>query len=432
MKLLSGCLLEQNSANDAGGALAAHGTKVSLENVTFFENIGQDNGGAVYLLSGAHVDVLNSRFIDNSANYENGAGEYGGGAILVRSSTLNVQNSSFEGNLGRYNNLCNPLTTTCQSEGGGALYILKSSTVKIEHSTFRRNNAGDDALDKGGAIFFSGRQSTLLLKECTFEGNSALLGGGYDLYVKADVEDGAVVIINAIVETETETEIQRRGGFEFENPLALAQCGGSVSQPSSLCGSLQDRCANRTISVYDTRGPMMVNVALERPTRSYTTGANSLTSLATVDGLYGLDARFFTVSDDGLVVVPASASASRSSIVDGGKFLSSLSLASATMRTGWEDSLDQSDVYCIADLRAKETSRATTHGLDTVEKRRAAGFREYEGDTIDSCKLWCEEFSGCIGISYKSGGPSYPCILVTLSSWPCSQQHSAWSTHWYV
>jgi hypothetical protein len=176
----------------------------------------------------------------------------------------------------------------------------------------------------------------------------------------------------------------------------------------------------------------MVNVALKRPTRSYTTASTSLPSSAVVDGVYDVSERFFTTSDDGPVVVPASASASRSSTVDGGKFLSSLSLAGATARSGWEDSLDQSGVYCRVDLVAKETSKATTHGLDTVEKRRAAGFREYEGDTIGSCKQWCEEFAGCLGISYKSGGPSYPCVLVTLSSWPCSQELAGWSTHWYV
>ena len=377
MKLLSGCLLEQNSANDAGGALAAHGTKVSLENVTFFENIGQDNGGAVYLLSGAHVDVLNSRFIDNSANYENGAGEYGGGAILVRSSTLNVQNSSFEGNLGRYNNLCNPLTTTCQSEGGGALYILRSSTVKIEHSTFRRNNAGDDALDKGGAIFFSGRQSTLLLKECTFEGNSALLGGGYDLYVKADVEDGAVVIINAIVETETETEIQRRGGFEFENPLALAHC----SSPSSPCSTLENnRCVDRAMPAYDpTAGPNMVNVAFERPTQSYTPGTESLASSAAVDGVYGKNARFSTAHDDGAFVVPSVTTASKSSNINGGVFQASvLTKSTRTIKRDWAAFSEQTNKYCAEEWNALEAGDCSSSGGDC-----------FPSTSVDDCKSRC-------------------------------------------
>jgi hypothetical protein len=64
----------------------------------------------------------------------------------------------------------------------------------------------------------------------------------------------------------------------------------------------------------------MVNVALERPTRSYSTGADSLPSSAFVDGLYEMEARFFTASDDGPVIVPNDIAASSSSNVVGGVF----------------------------------------------------------------------------------------------------------------
>lgn len=180
----------------------------------------------------------------------------------------------------------------------------------------------------------------------------------------------------------------------------------------------------------------MINVALERPTRSYTMGAGSLASSAAVDGAYGVDARFFTASDDGPLVVPSVVTASRSSSVYGGTSLAHVvPLAPSTAQRlvgGWPMSLVQAKVYCKVD----HDDKCINVVPDTNEEKAARGC--VYSITLAQCKTRCEATDNCRGVSFRIDAcfPSIGCslcILVTKTTEiTCMEAHDNYNTHWYV
>jgi Chlamydia polymorphic membrane protein (Chlamydia_PMP) repeat len=91
ISIMNGCTFDNNSAYDGGavhfdGLTGKRSATVSMENCLLYENIGQSDGGAVYLGVNTAASILKCTFTDNRA--PDGVG------IFTRSSSLlNLENS---------------------------------------------------------------------------------------------------------------------------------------------------------------------------------------------------------------------------------------------------------------------------------------------------------------------------------------------------
>jgi predicted outer membrane repeat protein len=131
--LVEGCTFEANladmvSGTGLGGALRVrYGTDATVRDSTFTSNASDSEGGAVHLISGAHLFEDNV-FVSNSTD------TLGGAVYVEGSASLESDGEAFEGNTASY---------------GGALYVRDEAAVDIRFASFSGNEADSD---RGGAI----------------------------------------------------------------------------------------------------------------------------------------------------------------------------------------------------------------------------------------------------------------------------------------
>lgn len=201
--------LENGCANDTfdGGAIFASGS-LSLENVTFHNNISTWRGGAV-AASGDTLQISNSTFSGNFASLD-------GGAAYATAAQSIVTGSYFA-----YN------TTT---GNGGALWVGRFG-FKVNNSTFIRNLANTGgAIDAGtGSISFS-----------TFMGNDASIGAAVS---GEAASPGTVLANNIFVEAAGGQPGQAYNcGAAFDAVMTFLDtnisddpsCGGLIFVPTEL------------------------------------------------------------------------------------------------------------------------------------------------------------------------------------------------------
>jgi len=166
-----------------GGAIyvAEHSTAFFINNI-WQNNSSRLGGGGLGVRSGSKVYIHNSQFIHNIANPPNHNRGSSGGAINLGNSIIRISNTRFENNqAGAY---------------GGALYSignwqtplnLPKADVIITNSTFINNQAIRDPSvnetfpTEGGAINTED-QSRLQIYNSRFVTNSAMIGGGVNVY----------------------------------------------------------------------------------------------------------------------------------------------------------------------------------------------------------------------------------------------------------
>jgi predicted outer membrane repeat protein len=168
-----------NSAIDFGGAISGYELCLDSSGNVFDRNFTDDiddylsledfgYGGAISLVYG-QADFSNDRFTYNTSG--------GGGAIALDSGTIVVKDCLFDHNMA--------------NDPGGAIAAVgfedEDFTASVECSTFTNNSAYD-----GGAI---AAYSTLdepfspfIVKDSTFEGNTAICDSGGAVYVEDGVE----------------------------------------------------------------------------------------------------------------------------------------------------------------------------------------------------------------------------------------------------
>lgn len=134
-----------------GGAIWGQ-KSMTIENSTFRDNEA-DRGGALAMLDNMKMTVKDSDFIGNSATYA--------GAIYIRTS---AEESTMSG--------CN-FTDNEATAQGGAIWS-NNAPISIEDSTFQNNGNGTLY---GGGLCVNG-DKTYNVKNSTFKGNKAKLGGG--------------------------------------------------------------------------------------------------------------------------------------------------------------------------------------------------------------------------------------------------------------
>ena len=233
-----------NTAANFGGAISAQGegTKLVITGTdskkAVFENNSAKTIGAVCAMENAQLSVTGYLFEGNEAT------DGRAGAIAVNSNaSATLKNSAF------YNNVA--------SGSGGALSV-DSSSVGVVSCEFGKENAGNIAGDKGGAILVTGNASVnmSLAKDGSYDSlgyNQAVVGGAIAVYGGKEVtiqdyelvgnqskdgggalyiyKDSAATTINTkFIENVSMKETEK--GTEYSNGGAV-QCLGTYSDTDS-------------------------------------------------------------------------------------------------------------------------------------------------------------------------------------------------------
>ena len=129
-------------------------SNATIDNTTFTNNTGTENGGALHYYNGytesTTLTLINSAFTGNKAN--------NAGAIYVRNSTANIINTSFTKN---------------NAKNGGVIYT-EDAELNITNSQFIENSAYE-----GGAIF-NEKSKLIDITNTKFTKNTAKYGGAID------------------------------------------------------------------------------------------------------------------------------------------------------------------------------------------------------------------------------------------------------------
>jgi predicted outer membrane repeat protein len=128
------------------------GSTLTVDGATI-EHGQEDDGGGVYVASGASLVLERSVLTENSAN-EDGGGVYGGAE-----SSIDVKDSTISEN---------------SAELGGAIYADNYSQATIEASEIKQNRASRD----GGGVYGEYGASVLAAQSSISENESAFRGGG--------------------------------------------------------------------------------------------------------------------------------------------------------------------------------------------------------------------------------------------------------------
>ncbi len=158
------------SAKLTGGTLLfKNAIEVIVKNSTFINNSAKKDGGAIFSDSKSisnTIKVYDSTFINSTANY--------GAAICALRTDLSIENSTFLNNVANF--------------GGGAIFG-SSTLLTIKNSFFIGNNAIDEKMGYGGAIyhdfyeFLSIRNSTFLQNHAKIHGDALYIYNPYSLII---------------------------------------------------------------------------------------------------------------------------------------------------------------------------------------------------------------------------------------------------------
>ena len=225
-----------NITGGDGGAIKWTGSHGIIENTTFYNNIAEYNGGAVYLIGNATENCTNITFIDcnftlnlaklnggavywakgssnatvNGTYFDNNTAKRSAGAIYISGDFLNIKDTQF-----RFNNATMEQTYDNRtgagffsSEGGNAGAICwMGSYGTVDNGTFINNTA----FKRGGAIQFE-RNVEGTVKNSLFENNTAGSDGG-----AIDWYQGAVngQLVNSTFRTNHVSDSDARGSAVY-------------------------------------------------------------------------------------------------------------------------------------------------------------------------------------------------------------------------
>jgi outer membrane autotransporter protein len=156
---------EYNHAGARGGALAAAANSIiNADGAVFRGNTAATSGGAVYINTSSMLRAGGILFQNNS-NTSTTANTGGGAIHAVGGSVIDVSSGTFE-----YNKQIGGATATV---GGGALHV-SSATAIIASSTFY----GNTAVANGGAVYATGADVNIDIRDSWFTSNTAAVSGG--------------------------------------------------------------------------------------------------------------------------------------------------------------------------------------------------------------------------------------------------------------
>jgi predicted outer membrane repeat protein len=210
----------QTNAAGSGGAMFAYGdVKVEIHDTKFISNEADDwGGGAIYIYAngGAEVEIYTSELNTNQALGRGGA-IYASSGVVVK-----IYTSNFVGN------------TAGSYPGGGAVYASGSGVeLEIRDTKFISNEANNHA---GGAIAAS-NVAGVEIYTCTFESNTAALGGA--IFIDEGslvIHDSAFASNTAVNEGNDSCEYANDGVCDVPDDYCAAGTDNSdCSSISSIC-----------------------------------------------------------------------------------------------------------------------------------------------------------------------------------------------------
>jgi predicted outer membrane repeat protein len=173
---------------DYGGAVYADSSHVAFDICVFFLNGAAEDGGAVFYHKGTGA-LSGCNFASNSA-------ARGGGGVVVDAADVTFYDCSFTDNEAWW--------------GGGACIYHAGATPSFEYCSFNANRAvappgyepygagaycwdhaapsfsdcsfTDNVAGHGGGGLMSDEECTIFVTNCTFEGNSAVVGAGLETW----------------------------------------------------------------------------------------------------------------------------------------------------------------------------------------------------------------------------------------------------------
>lgn len=164
--------LRDNQARQGGAIYVAEDGGIRVKDSAILDNRGDEEGGGIYLASGAELEMINTRFEDNVA-------DIGGALFSADGAEIVIEGGDWVGNGARL---------------GGALSVSGQADLAISGLGFQSNVAEE----AGGAIMLEYIGDTVLVSECTFVDNQvergvggAISGGhGVDLRVEDSLFEG--------------------------------------------------------------------------------------------------------------------------------------------------------------------------------------------------------------------------------------------------
>ena len=232
--------------NGDGGAIYVNsGATVDILNSTFDGNTTLDGyGGAIYVNAGT-VNITNSTFKNNGADVE-GLGDLalGGGAIQNNDGTVVISGSTFSGNFVDSHTADGGAIYNGDFDGGFGIPDNNADVLIVTNSTFYNNQLlNDTAGSAAGAIRSN---STLTITHSTFSNNDSGITETGGEAGALTITHGTATIINNIFANSSAADCALRstgtvsgssGGNLIESNLG---CGASVSSADPVLGALQN------------------------------------------------------------------------------------------------------------------------------------------------------------------------------------------------
>lgn len=153
------CLFEENSVENTGGALRIQDTdNYNIRDCSFESNRSSSSGGAIYLLRG-NGNISTSEFLSNLGNF-------GGAFVNYTNGVVNIDSCLFDGNI--------------SLASGAAMSLAFESTTNITACSFLENRSSATS----GAIYIQGGETpgdtttNVAITDCFFELNEASSSAG--------------------------------------------------------------------------------------------------------------------------------------------------------------------------------------------------------------------------------------------------------------
>ena len=194
---LSNIIFENGGSTNGGAIYVSSGASVEIENAIFRKLNKASNGGAIY--SEGDLTIINSQFQDLSSSSN-------GGAIFIENGNLNISDSLFSG---------------ISADGdGGAIYVLSGNNLIVSNSTFE-----DLSAINGGAIYSNAYSNNITKSK--FVDNHA--SGNYDIIYA----DGNIFAENCIFVESPENDVCDVFASNPANAILNKNYWGTNSKPNS-------------------------------------------------------------------------------------------------------------------------------------------------------------------------------------------------------
>jgi hypothetical protein len=233
---ISDCIIENNYANDQGGAVYIRSSSnVNLSNVILQNNLA-NRGGAILITEGSDLLIDNSVLLNNQTHddYNGGSNPNSGGAIYSVESQIIISNSSVTGNsatadgagiyvnessMNLYSIDINDNNSISEGHGGGCS-IWNTSDVTISHSNINNNSNGT-----GGGIYSF--NSSLNIEYSSITRNYAE-GDGGGITISQSGNASTLLLSSSTLHDNTANTIPQSNGVKLGGDNAIATINNSI------------------------------------------------------------------------------------------------------------------------------------------------------------------------------------------------------------